>query len=116
MSVISTKTKGKTGLKAATTALKHPQALLAGTKMAKPASKAGWKASKPVLKRKARRSVEQLDRASRTLGETLAVRAPQAAYELGLAEPPKPKRTVPRVAIGVAIGAVAMYFIESRSR
>lgn len=112
MAVISKRTKGKAGIKAATAAAKRPQVLLTGTKIAVPAGKAGLKASKPVLKRKARQRVQQLDRASRTLGEALAVHAPRAAYDLGLAEPPKPKRTTPRVAAGVVIGASAVYFFE----
>lgn len=112
MSVISKKTKSKAGLKAATAAAKRPQVLLTGTKLAVPAGKAGLKASKPLLKRRARQSVDQLDKASRTLGEALAVHAPQAAYDLGLAEPPKPKRTAPRLVAGVVIGAGAMYFLE----
>ncbi|MHB1538615.1 MAG: hypothetical protein ACYCUM_08670 [Solirubrobacteraceae bacterium] len=56
--------------------------------------------------------MQQLERASRALGEALAVSAPKAAYELGLAEPAKPKRTVPRVAAGVVLGAGAVYFLQ----
>ncbi len=112
MSVISKTTKGKAAAKGAKAVAKRPQHLLAGTKIAVPAGKAGLKASKPLLKRRARQRVDQLDRASRTLGEALAVYAPRAAYDLGLAEPPKPKRTAPRVLVGVVIGAGAMYFLE----
>ncbi|MGE5617393.1 MAG: hypothetical protein ACM3UX_00500 [Candidatus Woesearchaeota archaeon] len=112
MSVISKKTKGKAGVKAAKAAAKRPQLLLNGTKIARPASKAGLKASKPVLKRRARRRAAQLDRASRSLGEALAVYAPRAAYDLGLAEPPKPRRTAPRLVAGAVIGASAVYFLE----
>jgi len=112
MSLISTRTKGRAGIKAAKIAAKRPQLLLAGTKVAVPATKAGLKASKPLLKRRARQRVEQLDRVSRSLGEALAVHAPRAAYELGLADPPKRKRTAPRVVAGIVIGASAMYFLE----
>jgi hypothetical protein len=112
MSVISNKTKGKAGFKVAKATAKRPQVLLSGTKIALPAGKAGLKASKPLLKRRARQRVDQLDKASRTLGEALAVYAPRAAYDLGLAEPPKPKRTAPRVVAGAVIGASAMYFLE----
>ncbi|HLY51215.1 MAG TPA: hypothetical protein VKR21_18630 [Solirubrobacteraceae bacterium] len=38
--------------------------------------------------------------------------APRAAYDLGLAEPPKPKRTAPRLVAGVVIAASAVYFLE----
>jgi hypothetical protein len=138
MSVISKRTKAKAGFTAAKTMGKRPRLLLAGTKIALPAGKAGMKialpagkagmkialpagkagikAGTPLLKRqarhRARQRVEQLDRASRTLGEALAVHGPRVAYELGLAEPPKPKRTAPRIAAGVAIGASAMYLLE----
>lgn len=112
MSVISKKTKGKAGVKAAKATAKNPQALLTGAKIAAPAGRAGLKVSKPLLKRRGRQRVEQLDRASQTLGEALAVYGPKVAYELGLAEPPKPKRTAPRVAAGVVIGASAMYFLD----
>ena len=119
MSVIGTWTKGKAGIKVAKAAGKRPRIMLAPVKFAVPAGKAGIKSSKPLLKmskpllkRRARRRVEQLDRASRMLGEALAVSAPRAAYELGLAEPPKPKHTAPRVAAGIVIGAGAMYFLE----
>lgn len=112
MAVISKGTKGKAGIKATKAAAKRPQLLLTGTKVALPAGRAGLKASKPLLKRGARKRVEQLDRASRTLGEALAVHAPRAAYDLGLAEPPKSKRTAPRIIVGVLIGASAVYFLE----
>jgi hypothetical protein len=112
MSVISPKTKGKAGVKAVKAAAKRPQLLWAGTRIAMPAGKAGLKASKPLVKRRARRRVERLDQASRRLGEALSVYAPRAAYDLGLADPPKPKRTTPRVAAGAVLGAGAMYFLE----
>lgn len=112
MSVFSKKTKSKAGLKVAKATAKRPQLLLTGTKIAVPAAKTGLKASKPLLKRQGRQRVEQLDRASRSLGTALTVSAPKAAYDLGLAKPPKPKRTTPRVVVGVVIGASAMYFLE----
>lgn len=112
MSVISTTTKGKVGLKAAKGAAKRPRAVLAGTRAAIPAVKLGAKAGRPLLKRRARRRADQLLDASRKVGEALTVYGPQAAYELGLAEPPKSKRTAPRLAAGMVIGATAVYFLE----
>lgn len=112
MSVISRAPKGKAGIKALKAAAKRPRIALTGVKIAVPAAKAGLTASKPLLKRRARRSVKQLDQASRALGEALAVHGPRMAYDLGLAEAPKPKRTTPRVAAGVLIGASAVYFLE----
>lgn len=137
MSVISTRTKGKAGIKAAKAAAKRPKLVLKGTKAAGktwaktlkigakrpklmlkgakaavPAGKAGVKAGKPVIKRRARQRVDQIDRAARTVGEVLVVYGPWAAYEFGLVEPPKQKRTAPRVITGVVVGATAMYFLE----
>jgi hypothetical protein len=112
MSIISTTTKGKAGFKAAKGLAKRPRLLAGGAQAALPVGKLGLRASKPVLKRQARRRIDQLDKTAHTLGEMLAVQGPRAAYELGLAEPPKPKRTAPRVAAGVIIGASAVYFLE----
>jgi hypothetical protein len=67
-------------------------------------AKAGVKAAKAAAKRP--------DLLMNTIGEALAVHAPRAAYDLGLAEPPKSKRTMPRLVAGAVIGASAMYFLE----
>jgi hypothetical protein len=70
------------------------------------------------LERQARQWLDQLRDAKRSLGELLTVQAPRAAYKLGLTERPKPKRTAPRVAAGVVLGAGvgvgAMYFLEPK--
>jgi hypothetical protein len=112
VSALSTTTKSKVGLKGAKAVAKRPRLLTASTRAVKPAAKIGLNASKPVVKRRMRQRGEQVLEATRTLGEVLTVYGPQAAYELGLAEPPKPKRTAPRVAAGMVIGAGAMYFLE----
>jgi hypothetical protein len=79
-----------------------------GLKAAPPAAKAGFKTGKPIVKRKARK---QLDEASDAIALTLATYVPRAARQLGL-KPPKRKRTAPRVLAGVLIGAVGMYLFE----
>ena len=112
MSVISTTTKGKIGLKAAKGAAKRPRVVMAGTRAAIAAAKLGAKAGKLCLKRRGRQRTDQLLGVSRKVGEALTVFGPQAAYELGLAEPPKPKRTAPHFAAGMVIGASAVYFLE----
>ncbi|MGH2931185.1 MAG: hypothetical protein ACRDL8_23475, partial [Solirubrobacteraceae bacterium] len=55
---------------------------------------------------------------ARAVGETILARGPQAAQTLGLVEAPKPKekRTAPRVATGVVIGAGAVYLLEPEHR
>ena len=139
MAVLSTPTKGKISLKAAGAAWKHPgltpfaakPALKAGktwlgVKAVKPAAKAmkpAAKAVKPaakakagyrkaIAKRRARRRVASVGDTARTVSEVLLIQAPEAAQELGLIEKPAPKRTAPRVAAGVLIGAGAMYLLE----
>jgi hypothetical protein len=112
MAVLSTTTKGKAGVKAAKTAVQNPGLLRFGSHAAGSASKLAAKAGRPVAKRRVQQRAEQLGDAARSLGEALVTYGPEAAYELGLAERPKPKRTAPRVAVGIAIGAGAMYFLE----
>lgn len=92
--------------KAATPAAK------AGVKSAKPAAKISFATSKALAKRRVRRRANQVGQTARTVGEVLLVQAPDAAEELGLIERRAPKRTAPRVAAGVVIGAGAMYLLE----
>jgi hypothetical protein len=96
LETLASRVKRRAGIKATKTAVKRPRLLLAGAKAAVPAGEAGMK----------------LEQASRVLGQVLVVHGPTFAYELGLAEPPKRKRTAPRLGAGVAIGAGAMYFLE----
>lgn len=109
MAVLGKATKGFVGVKAAKGVAKNPKILKAGAKAAPPAAKFGWKLTKPRLTRRTRRRAERLGEA---VGSALAVYGPQAAEQFGLIEPPKPKRTAPRVAAGVVIGATAVYLLE----
>jgi hypothetical protein len=113
MSVLSTSTKSKAGAKAAKAIATRPRLLIVGAKASAPAAKLGLKASKPYANHLARRGADQIVEASRALGEAMAVHATRAVYELGLAKPPK--RTAPRVAAGMVIGATAVYFLEPES-
>ena len=110
MTVLSTTTKSKAGAKAAKAIATRPRLLMAGAKATGPAAKLGLRASKPYANHLARRGADQLVEASRARGAALGVYATRAVYELGLAKPPK--RTTPRVAAGMVIGAGAMYFLE----
>jgi hypothetical protein len=112
MSLIDMTTKGKLGLKAAGSALKNPGATRLAAKATAPAAKAGLNFRKGLAKRRAQRRVERAGRAARSVGYAVLVQAPQAAQELGLIDRPAPKRTAPRVAVGVLIGAGAMYLLE----
>lgn len=117
--VLKTAGKGALGLKAAKAGARHPNVLTTGAQAVAPIGKVTLKASKPLLKRRARHraermgeTAERLGDAARRVGEALVRYGPEAAYELGLAEPPRPKRTAPRVAAGIVIGAGAMYLLE----
>ena len=112
LETLRSRVKRRAGIAATRTVVKRPQLLIAGAKAARPAGEAGLKLLGPVLRWRVRQRVRQLEHASRVLGEVLVVHGPTVAYELGLAEPPKRKRTAPRVGAGVAIGAGAMYFLE----
>lgn len=123
MAILSTTSKAKVGAKAAKVAVKNPSLVRRGgqaaapvgkfgLKASKPVGKLGFKAAKPVLKRRVRGRAERVAETARTAAEMLVIYGPPAAYELGLAEPPKPKRSAPRVAVGIFIGASAMYFLE----
>jgi hypothetical protein len=94
-----------------------------GLKAAKPTAKVAVKAGKPMAKRRARRRADQMRDVARMLGDrarlagaVLVVYGPMVAYELGLAERPKPKRTAPRVITGIVIGATGVYFLDAEHR
>jgi hypothetical protein len=112
MTVLSTTTKAKLGAKSAKGVAKNPGILRVSGKAASPIAKLGVKAGKPFAKRRARQNAQKVGDAVRTVATTLAVYGPEAARELGLVDAPKPKRTAPRVAAGVVIGAGAMYLLE----
>lgn len=115
MAGLSTATKGWLGVKAAKGVAKNPGLVRltakAGAKSASPLAKLSWKAGKPLAKRQTRRKVEQI---GDTIGSVVAAYGPEAARQLGLVEPPKEKRTTPRVLAGAVIGASAVYFLEPK--
>lgn len=112
MSVLSNSTKGKVGLKAAGAAIKHPAATRMVAKASAPAAKGGWRLGKTVAKRKASQRIEDVGKTARAVGETISIYGPEASQLFGWVEQPKPKRTAPRVLVGIVIGATAMYLLE----
>jgi hypothetical protein len=112
MTVLSNSSKGKVSLKAAGAAIKNPSATRLVAKASAPAAKSGLRLRKAVAKRKANRRIEDVGKTARTVGETIATYGPEAAQLFGWVEPPKPKRTAPRVLVGIVIGAAAMYMLE----
>ena len=112
MAVLSNSTKGKVGLKAAGAAIKSPSATRLVAKASAPAAKGGMRLGKSIAKRKASHRIEDVGKTARAVGETIAIYGPEAAQLFGWVEPPKPKRTAPRVLVGIAIGATAMFLLE----
>lgn len=119
MAVLSNSTKGAVGLKAAGAAIKNPAATRFVAKASAPVAKGGMRFGKTIAKRKANRRIEEVGKriedvgkTARTVGETIAIYGPEAAQLFGWVEPPKPKRTAPRVLVGVIIGATAMFLLE----
>ena len=112
MAVLSNSTKGKVGLKAASAAIKKPAATGLLAKASAPAAKGGMRLGKSIAKRKASRRIEDVGKTARAVGETIAIYGPEAAQLFGWVEPPKPKRTAPRVLVGIVIGAAAMFLLE----
>lgn len=129
MAVLSTTTKGQLGWNAAKTAVQNPAltrfTAKAGAKTAPPFAKLSFKAGKPLAKRQARRRLEQIGETLAEVGEAIfeigelvgavmAAYGPVAARQLGWAEPPKQKRTAPRVVAGAVIGGGAVYFLDPK--
>ena len=116
MAVLSNSAKGKVGLKAAGAAIKNPTATRLVAKASAPAAKGGMRFGKAIAKRKSSRRIEDriedVGRTARTVGETIAIYGPEAAQFFGWVEPPKRKRTAPRVLVGAVLGATAMYMLE----
>ena len=112
MAVLSNSTKGKVGRKAAGAAIRHPSATRKVAKASAPAAKGGLRLGKAIAKRKASRRIEDVGKTARAVGETIAMYGPEAARLFGWTEPPKPKRTAPRVLVGIVIGATAMFLFE----
>ena len=119
MAVLSA-SKAKVGTKAAKTAIKNPGAVKGAPKMAgktaRPVAKFGFRAAKPMTKRRAKSRFEKIGETLRSAADEIVTYGPSAAVELGLVEAPKPKRTAPRVLVGVLIGAGAMYAVEHREQ
>ena len=112
MSVIPTTTKVKLGAKGVRGAASHPRLLRTGAKGASMTTRMAAMATMPIAKRRARRRIERMGETARDFGQTLITYGPQAAANLGLIEPAKPKRTAPRLAAGAVLGASAVYFLE----
>jgi hypothetical protein len=106
--------KRNVGVKVAKHAAKNPRRTWLVFRRSLPIVRAAFRFSQPVVKHKARRRVEPVVVVVRTVGPLVAEYGPPLAEQFGLIERPKPKRTAPRVLVGVAIGAGAMYLLSQR--
>jgi hypothetical protein len=102
---MKTKTKAKLGAKTAKTVAKRPWL-----------GKMAFRVGKPVAQHKVRRRVERIGATAKAAGEWVVVVGPVAAQALGLVQPPKRTHTARRVALGVVIGATAMYYLRRDDR
>src|SRR5271156_5982139 len=100
--------KAKLAAKATKVMIDHPTVRHAATSVAVPVAKRRIKARG----RKANRQIEHYGEVARTAGNALAEYGPSAAQAPGLWEPLKPKKTAPRIAIGVVLGAALMYLLD----
>jgi hypothetical protein len=112
MAVLSKTTKGKLGLFTVGAAVKNPGVTRLFAKATVPVAKTGARLGKGIAKRATRQRVERVGQTARSVGEVVAIYVPEAMQMLGWMEPPKPKRTTPRVMVGVVIGATGMYLLE----
>jgi hypothetical protein len=103
MSVLSTKTKTRVGVKTAKQAATHPKLALRGARAAKPVVRG-------VVKHKARHQAAAVVDAGRSVGETVFEAGRQAALDAA-----PQKRTAPWLALGIAIGATLMYLLDPAS-
>jgi hypothetical protein len=106
MSVLSTKTKARVGVKAAKRAAKHPKLVLRGAQGARPVVRGAVN----VRTRQARHQAAAVLDAGRSIGQTVFEAGRQAAQ----AQVPR-KRAVPRVAVGIGVGAAAMFLLDPAS-
>ena len=77
-----------------------------------PVARLGWGVGSKLARRRANRRAHQISDVTNALSTLLSTYGPALLEQLGLVEPPKRKRTLPRVATGALIGAGAMYLLD----
>jgi hypothetical protein len=106
MSALSTNMKARVGVKTAKQAAKHPKLAVRGARGAAPAVRGAVN----IWMGQARHRATAVLDAGRSIGQTVFEAGRQAAQ----AEAPR-KRTAPAIAMGIAVGAAAMYFLDPAS-
>lgn len=110
MSALSTKTKARVGVKAAKQAAKHPKLVRRGAQGAAPVVRGVVK----LRIRQARHQAAGVFDAGSSIVQTVFEAGRQSAQDAARAQLPR-KRTAPRVAVGIVVGAGAMYFFDPAS-
>jgi hypothetical protein len=110
MSGLRTKTKARVGIMTVKQGAKHPKLVLRGAKGAKPVVRSAVN----MRARQARHQAVVVLDAGRSIGQTVFELGREAAQSAARARVPR-KRTAPRVAFGIAVGATVMYFLDPAS-
>jgi hypothetical protein len=109
-----TKTKATLGVETAKGILTDPDIRSAAAEAGPPVARLSLNIGKRFARRRTRKQLEQIGDTINTLATLLATYGPMVAHQLGAVEPPKQKRTAPRVATGVVIGATTMYVLQPK--
>jgi hypothetical protein len=119
----STTTIVRMGTKGAAAMVRRPQLRRATVRAGKPPAKLGWRVGKVVVRRKARAQIGRIGATGRTVaatGRTVAlfgvIYGSMVAEVFGLVEAPKPRRRAPVFAVGVLVGAGAVYVLDRSNR
>ena len=111
---MSRKRKTGLGVEAAKGLIADPAIRSAAAEAAPPVARLSLNVGKRFARRRTRRQLEQIGDTINTLATLLATYGPLLGQQLGAVEPPRQKRTAPRVASGVVIGATAMYVLRPK--
>jgi hypothetical protein len=108
------KTKAGLGVEAAKGIITDPDIRSAAAEAAPPVARLSLNVGKRLARRRTRKQLEQIGETINSLAGLLATYGPMVAQQLGAVEPPRQKRTAPRVATGVVIGATTMYVLKPK--
>jgi hypothetical protein len=114
MSVLSTTTRTRVGVKTAKQAAKHPKLAVRGARTVAPVVRGRVKLATRLRGRQVQRQTATILATGRQIGQAAFALGRQAAQNAAEKQVHR-KRTVPRVAVGIAIGAAGMYFLDPAS-
>jgi hypothetical protein len=108
------KNKSAVGVEAAKGILTDPAIRSAAAEAGPPVARLSLNVGKRFARRRTRKQLEQIGDTINSLASLLATYGPMVAQQLGAVDAPKQKRTAPRVATGVVIGATTMYILAPK--